>query len=635
MGKMWRRDGESEEISGDIQLKKHLSLQAVLTLCAGVCLASAASATAQIIANSLVDFSGTQGQANWRYGYANGSGPTPWTAADFTEFADFSTGVFSPDLPDSPNYWHLQEGPGGFWTAVFYDGGMTNGPVTSGQRQPPEQWSIRRWVSTVSGPIAISGVIGDQPQSCGDGIRAVIRVDDVDVFIRDTAGNTPAVGYSVMVNVSPGSLVDFIAKPKNHDYCDDYKFIAQIVHASDGLTVDSQWVGNGHWYRAVYVPNMISWQQASRAAMTVGGHLATPTSEEENQFIFNLVNAPIFWRDGLTSLIGPWIGGLQSPCPEEPLCGWQWLTGEPWSYTNWQVGQPDNTNLFENRLHFSSADANPAATWDDARSDLLAHGYIIEWDSKPYVSSLLRSTFEFGMDGWGIYGDNQDLAWNRQNGNPGGCVIATDRVLGINNGFLAPTAFLGNHAAVFGGTLRYDIRPASPATAAGWEVLLSGAGMHFTIAAPDATPNVWNTRRLPLTPTAGWMKFTPSGNVPPTEAEFQSLLANLNAIEIGADFLSGLDSASLDNVVLAVRYDLDLDGDVDSNDVDLFGNCFSGPAVPYNPLALPVGCTLTPDANGLIAADFDSDADVDQVDFGWLQRCYGGEDLPVDPLCEN
>jgi hypothetical protein len=69
--------------------------------------------------------------------------------------------------------------------------------------------------------------------------------------------------------------------------------------------------------------------------------------------------------------------------------------------------------------------------------------------------------------------------------------------------------------------------------------------------------------------------------------------------------------------------DLSLDGDVDSEDVALFVDCFTGPEIPYQLPAFPGGCTLSADADGTIPGDHDRDLDVDQEDFGVLQRCLG------------
>lgn len=80
-----------------------------------------------------------------------------------------------------------------------------------------------------------------------------------------------------------------------------------------------------------------------------------------------------------------------------------------------------------------------------------------------------------------------------------------------------------------------------------------------------------------------------------------------------------------------VKPDLDLDGDVDSDDFSIFLNCTTGPAIPYNPLSLPIGCTVTPDGQGKIPADVDGDNDVDQDDFGSYQQCFTGANQGPPP----
>ena len=82
--------------------------------------------------------------------------------------------------------------------------------------------------------------------------------------------------------------------------------------------------------------------------------------------------------------------------------------------------------------------------------------------------------------------------------------------------------------------------------------------------------------------------------------------------------------------------DFDGDCDVDTDDLQVFEACATGPAIPYNAAVLPEqspGCTLTPDGDGKIPADFDKDGDVDQTDFGIFQRCFSGSGNAADPGC--
>src|SRR5512139_2788696 len=80
--------------------------------------------------------------------------------------------------------------------------------------------------------------------------------------------------------------------------------------------------GNGHSYELIDAT--INWDGANAAAISAGGHLATITSAEENQFITNVLG------NGISDLSSPiyyhWIGGYQPDGSVEPAGGWSWVT---------------------------------------------------------------------------------------------------------------------------------------------------------------------------------------------------------------------------------------------------------------------------------------------------------------------
>ena len=98
---------------------------------------------------------------------------------------------------------------------------------------------------------------------------------------------------------------------------------------SNAIAAPVYYSGTGHYYEAIR-PGPMTWDQAktaaeSRSYLGVQGHLATITSQGENDFIKNNVpgSADCF------------LGGFQPAGSPEPAGGWQWVTGEPWIYTNW------------------------------------------------------------------------------------------------------------------------------------------------------------------------------------------------------------------------------------------------------------------------------------------------------------
>jgi len=127
---------------------------------------------------------------------------------------------------------------------------------------------------------------------------------------------------------------------------------------------------NGHYYELIQT--FLSWEDANAAARSMEykgypGHLATITSQEENDFIYaNFGNYENYWF---------WLGGQQERDGSEPAGGWQWVTGEIWSFTNWNSGEPNNGGgENENSLEFL-----PTGFWNDFIGSS-EQFYIVEYD---------------------------------------------------------------------------------------------------------------------------------------------------------------------------------------------------------------------------------------------------------------
>jgi formylglycine-generating enzyme required for sulfatase activity len=70
------------------------------------------------------------------------------------------------------------------------------------------------------------------------------------------------------------------------------------------------------------------------------------------------------------------LGGFQTPDTCEPNCGWQWLSGEPWSYTQWAPTQPDNGSGVEDVLELQLA-----GNWNDYEATSYRNSFIVEWSA--------------------------------------------------------------------------------------------------------------------------------------------------------------------------------------------------------------------------------------------------------------
>ncbi|MBX7134583.1 MAG: putative Ig domain-containing protein [Fimbriimonadaceae bacterium] len=169
---------------------------------------------------------------------------------------------------------------------------------------------------------------------------------------------------------------------------------AHLTPPGPDLTGFTQWSGNGHWYKAVVVPGGITQPTAKAAAEAMGGHLATLTSAAENDFVFGLIDSPPYWNH-LANGVGPWIGARSA---SSPAYSWAWLSGEPWTYTNWMSGQPDNTDqtAVAFATHITGVRMN---AWDNVSPDNT--GGI----TPPVISYVVEASSENGVPsgyGWAV-----------------------------------------------------------------------------------------------------------------------------------------------------------------------------------------------------------------------------------------
>ncbi len=122
-----------------------------------------------------------------------------------------------------------------------------------------------------------------------------------------------------------------------------------------GGAANARWtVGNGHCYQRFDTPR--NWSAARNDCAARAGYLATLTSQGEQDFVWSSVG-----------IVHSWIGFTD----EASTGTWLWVTGEPSSYTNWGLNQPDNVG-FE---HYGEFGDN-SGFWNNLTS--VAEPYICE-----------------------------------------------------------------------------------------------------------------------------------------------------------------------------------------------------------------------------------------------------------------
>ena len=173
----------------------------------------------------------------------------------------------------------------------------------------------------------------------------------------------------------------------------------------------------------------------------------------------------------------------------------------------------------------------------------------------------VSSTFNADAEGWGavdgIYGSYGSagtafsVTYSGSGGKPGGYISATDP---SDNTFAfeAPSAFLGNKSAYYGGSLKFDLKVnlnGVPVWDEGVEVVLASNSLTLTRDIGINPPADWTSYAFDLT-ESGWRVGGPGGALA-TQAEFQSVLGNLSRLRIIGEYGNGVaETTSLDNVGL-------------------------------------------------------------------------------------
>ncbi len=226
--------------------------------------------------------------------------------------------------------------------------------------------------------------------------------------------------------------------------------------------------GNGHWYGAI--PDLLNWDSARQRATTYSyggftGHLATVNTPAENNFIYQQVMV------GLTpgSVLEQYFLGSRLVNGQRT-----WITGEPFTYSNWAPGEPGGGFSEPGSAMWGST--NTAAnrtpgTWNDVAIDQTSSNYlylgIVEFgdtvDTDPFDSSAVCGNVNMDLLGLVDTADvsalmsylhkdlslsisptaaNVDLSVNLDNND---VVVLADHVYGAHNPLTCAPTFVGNY----------------------------------------------------------------------------------------------------------------------------------------------------------------------------------------------
>ena len=209
----------------------------------------------------------------------------------------------------------------------------------------------------------------------------------VDYAFRDCTGLTSIAIPDSVLSIGSDAFADCNSLSEIYCMNPSYAWDWCVENGYEDLLVE--WDGHsiimdhnpeyhGHHYRCII--RRTTWQEARRACESLGGHLATISSADENEFILSIL------PDGNLDY---WIG-----CTDDINEGdWRWVTGEPFTYANWSSDNPNND--FDGQQDYGVFLTGPsgvgsAGEWDDDLNDAnnsYLGGYICEWDTTNYIVS--------------------------------------------------------------------------------------------------------------------------------------------------------------------------------------------------------------------------------------------------------
>ena len=143
----------------------------------------------------------------------------------------------------------------------------------------------------------------------------------------------------------------------------------------------------GHKYE-LYNESM-TWESAKLFCEKKGGHLVTISDEKENEFV-NGMRCRNLSTDYQQSI---WLGG--SDTANEGT--WSWITGEAFTYSNWEPDEP-NGGTSQNYIQMYSS-----GNWDDVQNEV-GRFVVCEYDSvQPKLTPVASSLSLSDNIGFNIY----------------------------------------------------------------------------------------------------------------------------------------------------------------------------------------------------------------------------------------
>ncbi len=317
---------------------------------------TATTAHAVVIADSVAEFSGVQGQDNWNYGYYDRTADADddYTSADFQAFT--TTGPFPGFTFDGAKWdWVDTDGVTAVnppWTELTNNGGHPNGTNNG-----PEHWTVRRWVAEEAGDLQFNlGV--EKPNNAGN-INARVHYNGRPLLVRNFPGGRARIDEPIAIRgVQIGDVIDFSIDPNGDDGSDGTVFEITVDNAiTDGRVLQGGIVAHSAMdFTTTGTQGENGWYAGYHNVTLDGPYEVTPGGTDD--FI-------AFPSDGGPfSATNFWTGA-----------DWNWFEGDqPWDHLAQYDAHPNGDNQPEEhwviRRWESNVDGEIQIDWNLAKQNL-------------------------------------------------------------------------------------------------------------------------------------------------------------------------------------------------------------------------------------------------------------------------
>ncbi len=181
-----------------------------------------------------------------------------------------------------------------------------------------------------------------------------------------------------------------------------YAYSSNETYSISKSNIPERGYFNGHYYS--FFNDAVNWTEAKTICEELGGHLVTITSQEEDDFCWELYKA--------AGVKACWLGA--SDIVTEGV--WTWVTNELWDYANWGGAEP-NGGTRENYLNFYNDYED--GRWNDCSDTSDEFPFICEWENNPfpYEAKFIETENDY-INGALLYDGhlyklfNDEMSWN-------------------------------------------------------------------------------------------------------------------------------------------------------------------------------------------------------------------------------